>query len=225
MQLSAVVLARLFAFIEPVDLNPRGKTYYPHLVAALVERFGFLKFPQKADDFDETKGVAFEMGRLGDITVNRVQIFNTGFVVETPSSTSDSEKILEDTLVWATETMGLTYQPGMIKRRAYVSQISFYSDMLLESINPSIAKLATRISARVPEFLGLTLRYQPVSLMIGYDPAATKWTLAAFSIERRAETPFSENKYFSTAPLPTEEHISALEAFEADLLLGLTRPA
>jgi hypothetical protein len=218
MQLSAVMLARLFAFIEPVDLNPRGKSYYPHLVSALVERFGFLKYPKDPDDFDETKGITFQMGRLGDITVHQVQIFNTAILIDTASSTDDSEKVLQDTLIWATEHLGLSYQPGMIKRRTYVSQVSFYSEALLERINPAILRLAERVNARLPEFWGLPLTYHPISVILSYDPLTTKLTPAVFSIERRAEAPFSENKYFSTAPLPTEEHIAFLQDFESELL-------
>lgn len=39
-----------------------------------------------------------------------------------------------------------------------------------------------------------------------------------FTIERRAGRPFSENRYFSVAPLPTTSHLSLLEAFERRLL-------
>ncbi len=55
MQISAVITARFFAFIETYDLNPRGRGYFPEIVAALVERYGFTKFPQKAEEFDESR--------------------------------------------------------------------------------------------------------------------------------------------------------------------------
>ena len=53
--------------------------------------------------------------------------------------------------------------------------------------------------------------------MFGYDPLTVKAGPSPFTIERRADTLFSESKYFSSAPLPTDEHISMLEAFEADV--------
>jgi hypothetical protein len=46
---------------------------------------------------------------------------------------------------------------------------------------------------------------------------ARKYGIAPFSITRRAESRFSENKYFSEAPLPTDIHISLLEEFEAEV--------
>jgi hypothetical protein len=43
-----------------------------------------------------------------------------------------------------------------------------------------------------------------------------KYGIASFSITRRAEARFSENKYFSEAPLPTDLHLKLLEQFEAE---------
>jgi hypothetical protein len=39
--------------------------------------------------------------------------------------------------------------------------------------------------------------------------------IAPFVITHRAESRYSENKYFSEAPLPTDMHIEFLEEFEA----------
>ena len=218
MQLSAVTLARLFVFIEPVDLNPRGRVHYPDLATALVERYGFLKFPQKAEDFDESKGIMFEDGKLGEIGNISVQVWSYGIIVDTASSTDDSEKVFEDALSWGVKTLGLSYKPAMAKRKTYVSQLTFHSDVNLENLHPAFSKLCKRLTTRVPQFFGQSLAYTPTILFVGVDQTSIKAVPAAFTIERRAETPFSENKYFSTAPLPTEEHITFLKAFEADIL-------
>ena len=93
MQISAVITARFFAFIETYDLNPRGRAYFPEIVAALVGRYGFSKFPQKPEEFDESKGVVFQEGRAGDVTIRQVQIYDHAIYVDSASSTSDSEKI------------------------------------------------------------------------------------------------------------------------------------
>ncbi len=218
MQISAIVLARFVAFIEAVDLNPRGHVYFPEVVPPLVDRYGFSKFPQKLEEFDETKGVLFEGGRFNNVTIHRVQVFTNLLVVETASSTSDSEKILEDALVWTSKTFGLLYRPGMIKRKAHVSQLTFYSDSILPKLHPALLKVAQKLSTRVPQYFGHQLEYRPAAFTIMYDPMGIKNGASQFSVERRAETPYSENKYFSTAPLPTEEHIELLQSLEADML-------
>jgi hypothetical protein len=218
MQLAAVIVARFVAFLETIDLNPRGRAYFPGIVPALTSRYGFAKFPQKLEDFDESKGITFEGGRYQDVTIQRVQIFTNVMVVETASSTGDSEKILEDALVWGSETFGLLYRPGMIKRKAYVSQLTFYSDSVLSKLNPALLKVAQILNARVPQYFGYELKYKPSAFAISYDSLEIRNGAAQFSIEARAEVPYVENKYFSTAPLPTEEHIELLQTLESDLL-------
>jgi hypothetical protein len=218
MQVAAVILARLVAFLETIDLNPRGRMYFPSMVPALAARYGFVKFPQKLEDFDESKGITFEGGRFQDVTIQRIQIFSHVLVAETASSTADSERMLEDALVWGAETFGLLYRPGMIKRRAYVSQLTFYSESILPRLNPVLSRVAQKLNTRVPQFFGYDLKYRPSAFAISYDPLEIKNGAAQFSIEARTEVPYAENKYFSTAPLPTDEHIELLQTLEADML-------
>jgi hypothetical protein len=217
-QVAAIALARLVAFIETIDLNPRGYMYFPEMVPALVNRYGFSKFPEKLEDFDETKGIVFEGGRFNNVTIHRIQVYNSVLVAETASSTTDSEKVLEDALRWGSETFGLVYRPGMIKRKAYVSQLTFYSDAILPKLHPALLRASEKLSLRVPQYFGFDLKYRPSAFAISHDPLEIRNGAAPFSIEARAEVPYSESKYFSTAPLPTEEHIKLLEMLEADLL-------
>ena len=137
MNLSAILLARVLGFVETFDLNPKGKTFFPDLVQEAVQRYRFQKFPQSLEDFDETKGVVFEEGRSGDDTIQKLTIFNTVLVLETRSNTDNSKRILEEMLVWGKQNFDLNYHPGMIKRFAYVSDVSFYSDVpLMKGIGP-----------------------------------------------------------------------------------------
>lgn len=217
MRLSAVTLARFLAFIETFDLNPRGRVHFRDLVPALVERYGFMKYPQKAEEFDETKGVVFEGGKAGEVGNLRFQIFSGALVVDTTSSTQDSERILEDTLVWASNEFGLAYKPSLVRRAAYLSQVTFHSDVPLSMLHPVLSAISKKLSERVPQFFGLPVSYEPTTIVIGFDPLTLKTAPSAFTIDRRADAPFSENKYFSQAPLPTQEHIGLLEEIEREL--------
>jgi hypothetical protein len=38
-----------------------------------------------------------------------------------------------------------------------------------------------------------------------------------FSIERRSGLPLAQNRWFCSAPLPTDEHLALLEQMEKDL--------
>ena len=49
------------------------------------------------------------------------------------------------------EELGLTYNPDMISSFAYVSQLTFYSDIDLAILNPGLKRLEDRITSAVSE--------------------------------------------------------------------------
>jgi hypothetical protein len=224
MQLASVILARALLFVESFDLNPRGKVYYPDIVEGLVEKCGFQKFPQKLEDFDETKGVEFLSGRWGDVTIEAVKIYNNGILLDTRISTAESERIIGEALTWAASKFGLVYSPKMITRRGYVSNLTFRSDApILGKDNSPVARLVQGVSEAFSKITGDKTPWGPSILTLNSEHIPRKPLHAPFTIQRRAETTFSENKYFSEAPLPTDQHIALLEAFEADVIKSVFR--
>ena len=219
MQLSAIVLARYLGFVETFDLNPFGRVFFPEIIPALVKRCNFQKFPTGYDDLDEQKGIEFLEGKWGEITIDRLAIYRNGISVDTRSSTADSEKILEETLVWASKEFGITYHPGMIKRKGYVSNLTFYSEVpLLRGLNSALTKLSARVGKATGQIVGENFSYEPIGVSVHHDFISVRQPVATFAIHRRIETPFSENKYFSEAPLPTDLHLTLLQEFENDLV-------
>ena len=217
MELTSVLLARAVAWVEPIDLNPMGAVFYPDLVKSLVARYKFQKFPEKLEDFDETKGVTFNAGRLGDRVIEQLIIYAYGIVLDTRVSTQESKRLLEDAFEWASKELGLTYKPTMIKRWHYASHVTFRSDVKMTGANSAVENLAASVEKSVGDIFGENLKYDLTMCVVDYDPLTRKHPLGRFSIQRRDNTPFSENKYFSDAPLPTDVHIRLLEQFEKDL--------
>jgi len=218
MQLSAVILARALAFVESFDLAPRGGVFWADLVRELVARYQFQKFPVKIEDFDENKGVEFLSGKIGDVVIEKLVIYNTAILVDTRVSTTTSEQVLREALEWAKKQFKLDYKPENIKRVANISQLTFHSDISLDMLHPALKRLSDSVSAAVSEVHGEKFEYQTSQIAITHDPLKRKYTIAGFTIVPRAETPYSEHKYFSEAPLPTDLHIKLLEQFERDLL-------
>ena len=219
MQLSAVALARFIAFIEIGELDPRGRIAFPDLSQSLTAEFGFQKYPQKYEEFDLQKGIEFARGKWKKGGVEKLTIFGGGLAVETRSSTDDSEDFLNEFLSWGAAKFGIQYRRDMIKHVGYVSQVVFYTEVpVLALLSSPVAKLSERVSGSVEEVLREKIHYEPTGLWIGIDQLTRKLSPAAFSIQRRVDVPFSENKYFSEAPLPTEVHLTLLREFEADVL-------
>lgn len=217
MEPSAVILARCIAFVETYDLSPEGRVFLPDVVSELASRYQFQKFPKEYSEFDENKGIEFLEGKRDRDVIWKLAIYNTGILLDTRSNTRLSQEIIEEALGWAKEKFGLTYNPGMISRFAYVSQLTFYSDITLDMLNPALKRLADRITSAVSEIHKEQVDYQPTSILIQHDQLKRKNPLASFTITPRAEAPLSDHKYFSEAPLPTDLHWELLEEFEAAL--------
>lgn len=216
MKLSAVLLAKLLAYIEIADLNAKGNVFVPELIKALGERYKFHTLP-KIEERGE-KGLVFEEGRIGNKVISKFTIFDALLVLETRSNTSDSKQILEEMLLWGAAKFGFAYAPASIKRFAYISDVTFYSEVpLLDVACRPLLDLAAKTSAALTEIWQEPVQYYPANLAIAHDPMARSHGIAPFTITHRAESRFSENKYFSEAPLPTDMHIAFLEEFETGI--------
>jgi hypothetical protein len=217
MQLASVLLARAYAVFQIEDLNPNGTVYYPEIATALVERYGFQKYPSKPEEFDEKKGIEFHEGRSGKAVITKFVILSSGLYVDTGASTDVSEDILRDVLEWGETNFGLAFRPDMLKKRAYVSNITFHSEVSLLELHPALREISAVVTQQVEENFGRKLIYEPEAVQLQFDKLTTNFGTAAFLIQRREGVPFSENKYFSTSPLKTKIHIALIEALEKQL--------
>jgi hypothetical protein len=214
-EISAILLARVLAFIETFDLDSRGKVFNPDFIQEMVKRYRFQKFPKTVEEWNEEKGVVFEEGKIGNNVIQKFTIFNSLLVLETRSNTNDSKQILEEMLVWGAAKFGLNYKPGAIRHFGYISDLTFFSDVpILAAACKPYMDLAAKASTALTEIWHEPVQYHPLVLTIGHDPLSRKNAVAPFTITRRAEHKFSENKYFSEAPLPTDAHVALLREFE-----------
>jgi hypothetical protein len=216
MQLSAILLARVIAFFEVADITPHGGLFFPDIVKELVQRFSFQKYPRTLDEWNDSGGSQFRGGKLGSIAIDTLILFNNGIQVDTHADTTESKNIIEQTLEWGNDKFGLSYKSGIIKRWAYVSDLTFTSDVPILSNRP-VDNLAERTTRAISDILGHPSVYVPTTLYVGHDPLTMKHGRASFRIERKIDFPFSDNRYFSEAPLPTDMHISLLEQYEKDV--------
>jgi len=214
MQLLAVRTARFIAAISTEELNPRGLVIYPSLIDGLVDRYNFDTYPEGDDELDETKGISFENGNWNGILIDAVTIFSDGIIVNTRSSTKDSEAIFNEAMQWASESIGITYSPSMISRKIFVSEFILRSEVALSGLNPALQAFSKKVSDTLTTYTKLKLNYEFNGAIFHYDQWATKTSVAPFKIERLENSDYSENKYYSVAPLPTEEHLKLLEEFE-----------
>ena len=211
-------MSRVLAFIDTAELRPVSGLNGPEFAQEAVKEFGFLKYPQTLEDFDIKKGIEFISGRVGKKTISKFVIWPNILVIEGRCHTNECIETLGELLDWGRAKFDLTYNPEMIRRYAYVSDLSFESDVPLLTFDPLMKRLGHRLSTSLSKVWQEQINYELFDLKIGHDPLTRKWGIAPFQITRRAEHSFTEKKYFSEAPLPTDEHIALLEEYEAGIL-------
>jgi hypothetical protein len=214
MRLSSVYSARVAWYLDIDELNPYGKRLFPNLVPALVEAFEFSVFPETAAQMDPQAktGIAFKNGTFAagedGVVAWDFEIHAAGLAVETRSSTSVSERILEQLLDWGVQEFGLNFNPGMIRRRAYISQLVFYPE---KDITKGLHKFNQFADLLSKTQINSTVQKRELTNLHFKAEGSDRW---AFTFERRADAPFSENKYFSLCDVPTDVHLDLLDRFE-----------
>jgi hypothetical protein len=208
MKLLSVALARSLWFFDTNELNPGGKDIYHHLFPALIEDYKFKTHPKFGDDI--SLGMKFTNGEFvkddGTVLVVNATIFSDGLCAETYSSTKDSDEFLAEVLANLPD-LGFAYEADMIRHRAYASQLNVKCSKRLDALNPKLADFARRLS-----LAGTIFDFSAVE----FWPDQTRTLKPAnFSFQRKIGDPHASDRYWSQAPLPTEEHLELLQEFEA----------
>jgi hypothetical protein len=219
MQLLSVIRARSIWLIDILDLNPKGRHIESSLIEWMQANYHFMKYPASIPDFNQGESLTFAQGSFeaqdGLISVD-LTIHRDGLVAETRSSTKDTDAFIEEVLRLAVQDFGLVYHPEMIRQKHYVSELNVSSQYRLNRLNPRLQAFADRITSMLGNVPG-TL-FEPASISFWADPSAP-FHYSHFVFERKVNTPFSEHRYYSRAPLHTIDHLKLLEEFE-DLLIG-----
>jgi len=216
MKLISVTGARSIWLFDINDLNPRGKDVNAELLGFLKDAYFFAKVPKSPTDLDaQKKCLKFEGGRFQIkeeiyISVN-LEIYNDGFVADSRSSTRDTDLFVEDLLSLSTKEFSLAYDPSMIRTKMHVSELTIRMDAVLFDLNPKLAGFANTISA----MCGLQIPpFECSSLGFSTDLSVSHLKPSAFVLERKLGAPFTESRYYSKAPVHTDEHQELLAELE-----------
>ncbi len=206
MHLSEILLARSAWLFELQSINPAGLAWgLAH--AFLKERYHFLRYPSAPDEFDLTKGIDYQDGEFlhdGKVIAVSLFIYNTGVVADTRVSTEASDAFLEDIME---ELAKLQFRPvnKLSTTISYDSHVVVSSDVNPTQLRSNLQSLVTLISE---------LSGNPAEEVFGFSISANPNQQPTFQFERRANVPFSENKYFSRASLSTTKHKKILDELE-----------
>lgn len=214
MKLLSVNLARALWFCPVQELNPRGKSLY-QIIPYLIDKYRFKVFPSDKEVPDENKGIKFEDGEFltsaNELISINLTIFADGLVADSRYSTDESDAFLTDMLMNLSKDHSFPHHELIIRRTGYVSQLYVSTDKSLELINPRLKKISEYLCNNVKGFgenffeLG-GIYFWPDQTLINKP--------FNFTFERVLNVPFSENRYYTGAPLQTDNHIELLDIIE-----------
>jgi|GEM_PF-3907002 len=193
----------------------REQIFAPDLVKGIKKRYSFWEAPDSLENFDLEQGAVFSLGKFQGNVIGSMQLFNTGILVESSLNTTVLDDFTDDLTNWATSKFGFTLEPVGAVERSYRSTVqASFDDCLIDRLKEFDAALS---------FLNEKLSDQGIS---GHEArltgiiAHTDDTIvrpivpSKFILERKVQSPFSEDVFFSEAPLPTDQHIELLNMFE-----------
>jgi hypothetical protein len=157
----------------------------------------------------------FEVRPKASVEIGSLTLFNDGMVIDTISTTENADLFATHLLESAARQFGLTYQPEMIRRRAYVSELIVTSDVALDSVNPRLGAFASRISQFAPDRPKLEFKLSGFSF---WSEPNEQGIHNVFTFEREIGKFSSEKRYNSRAPLPTRDHLNLLQELERAII-------
>jgi len=219
-ELAAILMARLSVWVEAVELAPRNQVGLVPLCERLRERYAFLQAPKALEDFNiaSENGIRFASGRYETIAIEKLALFVNGIVVETRSSTDDCDALAADFLQWVQAQVNSG--PPRLGRKLYFSQLVFYGNHLFGRFSEDLTDLSQWASERIGETMETTLPYSLSHIQFDFDQLTYKINPGSIIVARRDNAGFSEDKYFSSAPLRTADHVEFLKRFEVVLARG-----
>lgn len=215
MELISVVSAKAIWLINTLDLNPKGLRILPKLTEALIEAYDFDPPPQDPSNPNSVKlkDGMFEKG--SEVYRVGLEIYDDGFVGESAHSTELTEEFLTHTVEWATANFDIKFDPSLLMRKVYVSEVVVRFTSKLATVFQPFADfselLARSVDAPGAEGFMLSALTFTARIPVGNN-------LKAISIERRANTSPDSNVFYCKAPLPTKEFLELLDKF--DVLLS-----
>jgi len=207
MEIIKVQLARSVWLFDTQELNPRGLRLFPEIYSALYRRYSFSSIP-KPEEIQAGGSLYFKQGRFLDpqsgVSVEiELELHGDGLVSNCRHSTEAADAFLKDSLEWLGDKLQARYHSSVGKKRVYRSELIVAMSPRMDAVNATLEPLAASLFSltRKPTTItGLTL--------------GSEGSNATFVIERRANTTFEEDHYFSAASLPTAQHLDVLTRFD-----------
>ncbi|GEC14647.1 hypothetical protein [Nitrobacter winogradskyi] len=203
-----------FEAVHPID-GINDPTFLPMLVA----RYNFAQVPNVAVTLEEfkQKGFRFGAGHFKSDThsgaINEFWVYTDGFVAAA-QTTDIGQHFLTDLMTWLQTEWSFRELTSM--RELFLSNVVVDFDRPLDRLLAAYDAISQVVSLKAGELFRTPDKMGFARLDFEFDRTSETLKLPAprFTLERRANVPFGQERYFTSAPLSTRDHLQVLEAIE-----------
>jgi len=195
-----------------------------NLYELIAERYSFSQSPSPSTTTPEQMardGLTFALGKFlfenNVVPITEFKVFNDGMVAT--ASTSDvSDAFLIDLTQWLQSQHGFRDFSSPV-RELCLSEVTVEFERPLSRLIAAYEAISTALSMNIGPLFGTSEAVQLARMDFGLDPSSPNVKVAGprFVLERRSGVSFDQERYFSSAPLSTENHISLLRLIEQHL--------
>lgn len=220
MKVIGIEYGRVSLLVDLLELGTRAGIYLPEAALYVQSRYAFVHAPTVPPQDKAQPMYRFEQGRLAtdkeQYSISAFEIHPHGLVVQ-GTDTDAAEAFFDDFFTFGAENLH-------IKRPEREPTKIFLSAMVVEfaeDANRFLSKwkeISKVFSAQLESIYGIKEPAQLSRIALQADPQSVAPRLAAlvseFTIERRIYEPFSHQRFFTAAPLRTDDHIALLQKIE-----------
>jgi hypothetical protein len=189
-------------------------------VQKIKDKYKFLTAPERYQDIfpqNPAQPITFQGGQITidkrDVGILQIQFLQNMIVVDTQTSTDDSDWIVEDYINSANKEHPESITPTGVPY--YVSQIEFNLEKPPE-VPPQFQDAAKIIDRFLADYGETVPKFQPWGMSLNIDGHELGVLPPAFfALERRVGFPFNAKVFFSQAPLRTKDHLVVLEKLDS----------
>jgi hypothetical protein len=200
------------------EFAPAAGSNSTSVISAIAARYGFTQVPMITTQESMAKnGLPFGMGHFEvngtRFTVTDFVVYNDG-IVAVAEKTEWAEAFLEDVTSWVKQFGFREISSGIRKLYASTVVVDFETPLsrLLTGYEAISELITSRTVTIMPE--RKQMQFARLDFEIDRTTLVGQIALPRFALERRAAVSFAQERYFSTAPMHTTDHIAVLEEIE-----------
>lgn len=191
-----------------------GEAFQPEIVQAAAQRYSFIKTPTLEELLK--REIHFRIGKFQDVQIQEFDIFSDGVIAGSASHTDKILAFLQDVFAWANEAFG--YSASIVAKPEiyFESAVVVKSEVdLARALTPK-GDITSLVGRAFKQASSIEAEFESTGFIADVDSHSFSGRRKPmqFAFERRIGFPFSENVFYSRAPLPTTAHLDVLRAIE-----------